>query len=57
VKVQIMALIAVCPDRNTTARNPPAALFTARFRPGPGPVLFDKACQDNGIRNLLTAPY
>jgi transposase InsO family protein len=29
---------------------------TARFGPGPGPVLFDKICADNGIKHLLTAP-
>jgi transposase InsO family protein len=32
-------------------------VFTARFGPGPGPVLFDRLCHDNGIRHLLTAPY
>jgi transposase InsO family protein len=32
-------------------------VFTARFGPGPGPVLFDRLCSDNGIRHLLTAPY
>jgi hypothetical protein len=32
-------------------------VFTARFGPGPGPVLFDRVCADNGIRHLLTAPY
>ena len=32
-------------------------VFTARFGPGPGPVLFDRICADNGIRHLLTAPY
>jgi transposase InsO family protein len=32
-------------------------MFTARFGPGPGPVLFDRLCHDNGIRHLLTAPY
>jgi hypothetical protein len=31
-------------------------VFTARFGPGPGPVLFDKICNDNGITHLLTAP-
>lgn len=31
-------------------------VFTARFGPGPGPVLFDKICTDNGIKHLLTAP-
>jgi transposase InsO family protein len=33
-----------------------AKVFTARFGPGPGPVLFDKLCHDNGIGHLLTAP-
>ena len=32
-------------------------VFTARFGPGPGPVLFDRICNDNGVRHLLTAPY
>lgn len=32
-------------------------VFTARFGPGPGPVLFDKVCTNNGITHLLTAPY
>jgi transposase InsO family protein len=32
-------------------------VFTARFGPGPGPVLFDRICTDNGVRHLLTAPY
>lgn len=32
-------------------------VFTARFGKGAGPVLFDRICQDNGIRHLLTAPY
>lgn len=31
-------------------------VFTARFGPGPGPVLFDKICVDNDIKHLLTAP-
>jgi transposase InsO family protein len=31
-------------------------VFTARFGPGPGPVLFDKICTDNGIKHILTAP-
>jgi transposase InsO family protein len=34
-----------------------AKVFTARFGKGPGPVLFDRICHDNGIRHLLTAPY
>jgi len=32
-------------------------VFTARFGRGPGPVLFDRICTDNGVRHLLTAPY
>jgi transposase InsO family protein len=32
-------------------------VFTARFGKGPGPVLFDRICAQNGIRHLLTAPY
>jgi hypothetical protein len=32
-------------------------VFTARFGNGPGPVMFDRLCHDNGIRHLLTAPY
>jgi transposase InsO family protein len=32
-------------------------VFTGRFGTGPGPVMFDRACADNGIRHLLTAPY
>ena len=27
------------------------------LRPGPGPVLFDRICANNGIRHILTAPY
>jgi transposase InsO family protein len=32
-------------------------VFTARFGQGPGPVLFDRICANNGIRHLLTAPF
>jgi transposase InsO family protein len=32
-------------------------VFTARFGLGPGPVLFDRICNENGVRHLLTAPY
>jgi transposase InsO family protein len=32
-------------------------VFTARFGHGPGPVMFDRICTDNGIRHILTAPY
>jgi transposase InsO family protein len=31
-------------------------VFTARFGPGPGPVLFDRICVNNGIRHILTKP-
>jgi transposase InsO family protein len=31
-------------------------VFTARFGPGPGPVLFDRICTENGIKHILTAP-
>ncbi len=32
-------------------------VFTHRFGPGPGPVLFDRIVHDNGITHRLTAPY
>jgi transposase InsO family protein len=32
-------------------------VFTARFGLGPGPVLFDRICAENGVKHLLTAPY
>lgn len=32
-------------------------VFTARFGRGPGLVMFDRICIDNGIKHLLTAPY
>jgi transposase InsO family protein len=32
-------------------------VFTARFGNGPGPVMFDRICNNNSIRHLLTAPY
>lgn len=31
-------------------------VFTARFGPGPGPVMFDRICTENGIKHILTAP-
>ncbi len=31
-------------------------VFTGRFGPGKGVVLFDRICRENGIRHLLTAP-
>ena len=43
-----------CPTQILTDNG---KVFTARFGPGPGPVLFDRICADNGIRHLLTAPY
>lgn len=32
-------------------------VFTGRFGPAKGEVLFDRICRDNGIRHLLTAPH
>jgi transposase InsO family protein len=32
-------------------------VFTGRFGPGPGLVMFDRICRDNGIKHLLTKPY
>jgi transposase InsO family protein len=32
-------------------------VFTGRFGPGIGEVLFDRICRENGIRHLLTAPH
>ena len=31
-------------------------VFTGRFGPGAGEVLFDRICRENGIKHLLTAP-
>jgi transposase InsO family protein len=31
-------------------------VFTGRFGPGKGEVLFDRICRENGIRHLVTAP-
>jgi transposase InsO family protein len=31
-------------------------VFTSRFGPGPGEVLFDRICREHGIKHLLTAP-
>lgn len=31
-------------------------MFTGRFGSGPGEVLFDRICRENGIKHLLTAP-
>ncbi len=32
-------------------------VFTGRFGPGSGEVLFDRICRENGIKRLLTAPH
>ena len=40
------------PLRNSTARCSPLD-----SEKGPGPVLFDRICAQNGIRHILTAPY
>jgi transposase InsO family protein len=32
-------------------------VFTARFGPGPGPVLFDRICHNNSIKHILTKPH
>jgi transposase InsO family protein len=31
-------------------------VFTGRFGPGTGEVLFDRVCRENGIKHILTAP-
>jgi transposase InsO family protein len=31
-------------------------VFTSRFGPGKGEMLFDRICRENGVRHLLTAP-
>src|SRR3546814_1737584 len=31
-------------------------VFTGRFGPGTGEVLFDRICRENGIKHLLAAP-
>ena len=33
------------------------SVFTHRFSPGPGPVMFDQICTQHGIKHLLTAPF
>jgi transposase InsO family protein len=42
-----------CPDQILSDNG---KVFTARFGPGPGPVLFDRICHNNGIRHILTKP-
>jgi transposase InsO family protein len=32
-------------------------VFSSRFGPGRGEVLFDRICRENGVRHLLTAPH
>lgn len=43
-----------CPEQVLTDNG---KVFTARFGTGPGPVMFDRICAENGIRHILTAPY
>lgn len=31
-------------------------VFTGRFGPGKGEVLFDRICRENGTKHILTAP-
>jgi transposase InsO family protein len=42
-----------CPEQILTDNG---KVFTARFGPGPGPVLFDRICHNNSIRHILTKP-
>ena len=39
-----------------TGIRPLLKVFTGRFGPGTGEVLFDRICRENGIKHLLTAP-
>ena len=43
----------VCPTQILTDNG---KVFTGRFGPGTGEVLFDRICRENGIKHLLTAP-
>ena len=43
-----------CPEQILTDNG---KVFTARFGPGPGPVLFDRICHNNGIKHILTKPH
>ena len=42
-----------CPEQILTDNG---KVFTGRFGPGTGEVLFDRICRENGIKHLLTAP-
>ena len=42
-----------CPEQILTDDG---KVFTGRFGPGTGEVLFDRICRENGIKHLLTAP-
>jgi transposase InsO family protein len=42
-----------CPEQILTDNG---KVFTARFGLGPGPVLFDRICNNNGIRHILSKP-
>ena len=59
----MLAELGVVEQRYRAVRHPQEILtdngkvFTGRFGTGPGPVMFDRICADNGIRHLLTAPY
>ena len=41
------------PDQSLTDNG---KVFTGRFGPSTGEVLFDRICRENGVRHLLTAP-
>ena len=43
-----------CPEEILTDNG---KVFTSRFGPGNGPVLFDRILAQNGIKHRLTAPY
>lgn len=42
-----------CPEQILTDNG---KVFTGRFGPGTGEVLFDRICRENGIQHLLTKP-
>jgi transposase InsO family protein len=42
-----------CPSQILTDNG---KVFTGRFGPGTGEVLFDRICRENGIKHILTAP-
>ena len=42
-----------CPQEILTDNG---KVFTGRFGPGTGEVLFDRICRENGIKHILTAP-